>query len=1226
MDFDQSKGLHPFFSKSSKNPPPSLDGTTETNDTPDIEPQETAETVATKKRGRKPGSKNTHKKDGSSVDGKQSSLESFARRLNGEDANTEPTVSGDTVTQAKALESDTNKNRRKRRKTASPQPSGTHVIVENTLPVPMDWQKQLISEAEKAEIQQQTSATEDQRPTDINETSKSDIPTQKSVQDANLESMPNTNPKKLLKVNKNGKLLSSPPPNIETDSTAPKKRRTRKTSKPKPSSMIVVIKYGIDAESRKAFGEKITAALEGEKIVEHTSNPPKSAIKPSAKPPVPPKSTHPFFLGKAAQKKDDYAPANDTTAKTLPPSPKGSRKSAVTPGKLKVESHNENKSTSMAGFGFGNVRASKQAGTDEAPWPSKENAHVRNLEGENAGFTASSTRCSSLKDRKLKKKFFSVSEEDNLMRKLSRQLEPSMRFHSVPPSEFAPPRDVRLPTRLLTTGATIQDRVRQQVSAPLRTSRDQGPGRTLAHPAIQSLFLDIEHTLTPFDLATCENQSWVQKYAPKKTSHVLQAGQEALIFQDWLRSLTVLTVGGAQSEPKIADVKKPPKKKRKKAVDDFIVDSDEEEEEELVEVDNGQANASSSSSPRSVRRARWTRNQNVVVVSGPPGCGKSAMVFAVAKELGFEVFEINSGSRRSGKDIFDKVGDMSENHLVNHKQKNVAQKPEVALAEDTDTDRNSEALQKDIESGRQSTMASFFKSKSAAKPSSKPKAQKPKAGDAPKSTQATLSTGNARQKSQKQSLILFEEADVLYDEDQQFWTSVSKLASLSKRPIVITCNTESLIPWDQLPLAAILRLSPPPTELATDYMLVLAGHEGHVIEREAISSLYRYKNHDLRASITELNLWCQMSVGDKKGGLEWMYQRWPPGKDVDENGHILRVASENTYAPGMGCLSHNIYESVDNIVFNKQDELLKESWEDWGIEPSRWTIGNKRVEHAQSSTQTTSVDLLKQLDALTESISAIDIYCRVDLPSYGQDHDQPSDPTLPPVSVKERLNYTTASRLVQVDHVSDYNKLDTNLSVQSHILVQRVYGGRPGADLEESCTVPDSETEFSRVILSQKQSLQNKDSLSRPDFSEAFDILAEQPDAVPAANTSYNLHASSFDRTFSIVVEDIAPYIRSIVAYESLLDAQRIRLGNLLSEGGQGGTKRARTTRAARTALEGGDRKTKRRERWFDKRLSHQLVMRTGGKTWAGMGSNMTVMGPETGSQKTEDSPPASQE
>ena len=61
-----------------------------------------------------------------------------------------------------------------------------------------------------------------------------------------------------------------------------------------------------------------------------------------------------------------------------------------------------------------------------------------------------------------------------------------------------------------------------------------------------------------------------------------------------------------------------------------------------------------------------------------------------------------------------------------------------------------------------------------------------------------------------------------------------------------------------------------------------------------------------------------------------------------------------------------------------------------------------------------------------------------------------------------------------------------------------------------------------------------------------------------------------------------------------------MRMSNLLSEGGK--NKRMRTTRASRSALEGGRRETKRRERWFDDQVNMTLVMKTAGKSWAEMG------------------------
>ena len=607
----------------------------------------------------------------------------------------------------------------------------------------------------------------------------------------------------------------------------------------------------------------------------------------------------------------------------------------------------------------------------------------------------------------------------------------------------------------------------------------------------------------------------------------------------------------------------------------------------------------------------------MVLLSGPHGCGKSATVYAVAKELDFEVFELHSGVRRSGKDIQDKVGDMTANHLVNHQRGDLPAKPKPApidVDNNTDNERDEE-FQKDLNSGRQKSMTSFFTAKPAAQPKPKPK-PKTKAQIVVKSptqnrtipaAQAMLPIAGASRKSQKQSLILIEEADILFEEDQNFWSQIIKLAAQSKRPIVITCNDELHIPTQALPMAAILRLTPPPVDLATDYLVALAGREGHILQRQAISDLYNSKNHDLRASITELNFWCQMSVGDKKGGLEWMYQRWPPGKDVDANGRLLRVVSEDTYQSGMGWLSHNIFKSKSDAVFDKEDELLTEVWNDWGISPDSWSIkqlpSNTSVKQgSDEDTYATRVDGLDRLVDFTEALSASDIYARIDLPSYESIHDQPMDPTLPSITDKVRLSYTIDTPLLQVDPLTDFLNIDISLATQTHLLCQRLY-----PDLAHSPSPAPSpanlEASYTQRILHHKAHPPTH--LIRTSFS-CFHPLATPPSPfnpfpahAPDSRTSYPLSPSSFDRTLYIVAHDLAPYVRAIVAHEQALETQRIRLGNLLSEGGRG--KRVRSTRAARTAMEGGERGSKRRERWFHRDLNFELAMGTAGE-WAGMG------------------------
>ena len=90
---------------------------------------------------------------------------------------------------------------------------------------------------------------------------------------------------------------------------------------------------------------------------------------------------------------------------------------------------------------------------------------------------------------------------------------------------------------------------------------------------------------------------------------------------------------------------------------------------------------------------------------------------------------------------------------------------------------------------------------------------------------------------------------------------------------------------------------------------------------------------------------------------------------------------------------------------------------------------------------------------------------------------------------------------------------------------------------------------------------------------------------------------STFDGSLSIITEDLAPYVRSIVSYDLRLEEQRGLLSSLLAQPGRN-SKRQRTTRASRAALEGGSKAHTRRERWFPKDTNFDSVLQSGGEGW----------------------------
>lgn len=668
--------------------------------------------------------------------------------------------------------------------------------------------------------------------------------------------------------------------------------------------------------------------------------------------------------------------------------------------KLTIPSRTSPDSEGAGIFGLGgkpnnsvNPKASRFPGAMEPIWPPKEMTHIRPHTND-IMLVHPPLRVAHISPggRKMKYVKVQISAHDDILRPYVRLTQ--MERETLENDLAADTLNIRRPRRIVMTGLDLQHAVWKNLVATLppptnlhglrddevdELSNSHWPPRA-THSALLNMYKKIPDSLTAFDKFECETQDWVHKYAPKKAEDVLQSGREALILRDWLKSLTVSSVesgsgnGSKAHEPSAAlgrTERRVKRKKRKRTEDlaDFLVSSEEEEDQmdELVELEDtkGDIDCDILSKKTVVRSknvcgavaANSQKAINAVVISGHHGCGKTAAVYAAAQELGFDVFEINAGSRRSGKDLLDKVGDMTQNHLVNHaqeKERDQDRPDSLALPEST---------KMDIESGRQTTVNSFFKPKTKPDPKSVPQASK-----MPKNHVERQKLQNQKPQSQKQSLILLEEVDVLFEEDKHFWATTLDLLISSKRPIVMTCTDESLLPLDEMLLFAILRFTAPPQDLAVDYLLLVACNEGHFLSRANVSALFKSKKFDLRASITELNFFCQMAIGDTKGGLEWMLIRSSSQEFPNELGLMLRVVSDGSYFAGMGCLSH---EQGDQDESNEGERF----YQNISYEHSVDNADLKRGQCGNPADQTSRGDafqLLETLDLALDCVSVAD--------------------------------------------------------------------------------------------------------------------------------------------------------------------------------------------------------------------------------------------------------------
>jgi DNA polymerase III delta prime subunit len=219
-------------------------------------------------------------------------------------------------------------------------------------------------------------------------------------------------------------------------------------------------------------------------------------------------------------------------------------------------------------------------------------------------------------------------------------------------------------------------------------------------------------------------------------------------------------------------------------VDDWIVDDlglfgdpvDEDDldevEEPLEEPDVPIGQRPDFYTPLSARLA------NSILLTGPSGSGKSAAVYAAAAELGWEVFEVYPGiGKRTGGNLTALVGDVGKNHMVGRaKEVEAAPTPKGIQSffskprDGVDQAMGSQGEPIEVDDDRPD------------RPITPP----------PRLRTASVNLTPFRDESKfRQSLILIEEVDILFEEEATFWPAVVSLIAESRRPVIMTCNGQS---------------------------------------------------------------------------------------------------------------------------------------------------------------------------------------------------------------------------------------------------------------------------------------------------------------------------------------------------------------------------------------------------------------------------------------------------
>ena len=293
------------------------------------------------------------------------------------------------------------------------------------------------------------------------------------------------------------------------------------------------------------------------------------------------------------------------------------------------------------------------------------------------------------------------------------------------------------------------------------------------HPAIQS----VSHRN-----ASSNRETWAERYRPIEAEQVLGNEVEAAYLRDWLQELSV---GGLTGEKRT--VHRKVKRFKPQLLDGWIVDdaglfgdpfTQTEAQDEIVEyIEYEEPYLPLGRRPMEYPPLATAQLTNCMLIVGPHGSGKSAAVYAAATELDWEVFEVYPGmGKRTAASLMSWVGDVGKNHLVVKSGK--GDKPaEKKNPIKSFFGQNKQTLQDENDSDD-----------IVALPGSQGSGTDPIAVDHSPTREDRISDTNEVNHEVRQSLILIDEADILFAEENTFWPAIISLIAESRRPVVITCN------------------------------------------------------------------------------------------------------------------------------------------------------------------------------------------------------------------------------------------------------------------------------------------------------------------------------------------------------------------------------------------------------------------------------------------------------
>lgn len=356
---------------------------------------------------------------------------------------------------------------------------------------------------------------------------------------------------------------------------------------------------------------------------------------------------------------------------------------------------------------------------------------------------------------------------------------------------------------------------------------------------------------------------------------------------------------------------------------------------------------------------------NLLILTGPTGCGKTASVYAVAAELAMKVIEVNASSKRTGKIMLQDLQEATQSHKVNRGSGNIDN------SQKSQEKSQVELVKINKKRGRPKRIVEDKKIKKVVKCDV--------LNGTPPSQESTRTDS---------SLILIDDADIVFEQDDGFSSAIVQLVQCSKRPVILITSS-TVCPHLQrfLQNGKILRMSPLLPRMLGTWLDIMCLADSGVCWPGAGAQFLSYFKGDIRKTINYLQFYIPIYVHSIKSDEETASQNvdfYRP--HIDEEGSCMSWA-DNDYSEGRTAdqlVSNNFNKDskTDTIWTDfvyKHSNLLKfmypvqlfSIW--WSLPHLLTSQSNLHIIIDKSNDRTQSKNICSELEAMANAVDSFSL-------------------------------------------------------------------------------------------------------------------------------------------------------------------------------------------------------------------------------------------------------------